>query len=100
MISQVNFARPWDMSGSASGGVGGNNNSGSNNTNNNNRPEQRLTALGLAPLQVSQRIEIIKHTREIDRKKIDLNSKKKSFLCPSGLVVLSVCCRRRRPSVM
>ena len=54
MISQVNFARPWDMSGSAGNSVGGD--SGNNNNNlvgNNNNNNSRLTALGLAPLQVS-----------------------------------------------
>ena len=61
MISQVNFARPWDMSGnsgSVAGGVVLNSNNSANNNNNNNNIDrqnesQRLAqALGLAPLQV------------------------------------------------
>jgi hypothetical protein len=60
MISQVNFARPWDMSGSVAGGNNTNNPSvvGNNNNNNNNSvgiisDHHRLaSALGLAPLQV------------------------------------------------
>jgi hypothetical protein len=58
MISQVNFARPWDMSGSAAGGNTNPSVVGNNNNNNNNSvgiisDHHRLaSALGLAPLQV------------------------------------------------
>jgi inorganic pyrophosphatase/exopolyphosphatase len=58
MISQVNFARPWDMSGSVAGGNNTNNPSVVGNNNNNNSvgiisDHHRLaSALGLAPLQV------------------------------------------------
>jgi hypothetical protein len=58
MISQVNFARPWDMSGSVAGGNTNPSVVGNNNNNNNNSvgiisDHHRLaSALGLAPLQV------------------------------------------------
>ena len=53
MISQVNFARPWDMStasvSAANQSVG---------LNHSRTSEQRLTALGLAPLQVRLRVRL------------------------------------------
>ena len=53
MISQVNFARPWDMStasvSAANQSVG---------LNHSRTSEQRLTALGLAPLQVRLRFRL------------------------------------------
>ena len=57
MISQVNFARPWDMSGSAAGNATtiGNNNNSSNcfiTGNDHHRLTNAASTLGLAPLQV------------------------------------------------
>jgi inorganic pyrophosphatase/exopolyphosphatase len=56
MISQVNFARPWDMSGSAAGGNTNPSVVGNNNNNNSvgiiSDHHRLASALGLAPLQV------------------------------------------------
>jgi hypothetical protein len=60
MISQVNFARPWDMSGSAAGNaattIGNNNSSNCFLTGNDHRLTNAASNLGLAPLQVRANI--------------------------------------------
>lgn len=72
MISQVNFARPWDMSGSAVGNATtiGNNNNSSNcfiTGNDHHRLTNAASTLGLAPLQVRANNRLV----EVRHKKFD-----------------------------
>jgi hypothetical protein len=67
MISQVNFARPWDMSGSAVGNATtiGNNNNSSNcfiTGNDHHRLTNAASTLGLAPLQVRANNRLVEFT--------------------------------------